>query len=203
MAKPAPVPQELGGISYRSAAVARWAEFFRLTGTPAQYEPADTTAPDFWLADSDAHFDVVDFLTLPERRALLALAKRSDAPVVVAFGPPSVDVRMACLTPDGEEWACVLVEEHKGEGAWVAEFASGGGWAFPLRRGLINCATYGRPHPALDAVGRLAFDCTDMAVREAPPLADGRIIGDWEQASLRVWNVLKRARDRMKRGDET
>jgi hypothetical protein len=207
MAKLKAIPQEHHGITYRSRTEARWAEFFRLTMTPFQYELEGYQlgnawyVPDFWLTHAEAFFEVKGGPpTLPERHKATQLARRSEYPVLVACGNPSQEVQVLCFTPDGKDVQCSIVEEHKSAGAWVARFVDGGDWAFSLKAGLVNCAAYGYQHPLLEEAGRLQFNLPDPPEPPAP-LPD-RVAGDWEQLRKFVWPVMKGAWGRMKRGDK-
>lgn len=206
MAKLKAIPQEHQGIVYRSRTEARWAEFFRLTMTPFQYEPEGYQlgnawyVPDFWLTEAEAFFEVKGGApTLPERHKAMQLARQSEQPVLVACGNPSQAVQIICFTPDGKDATCSIVEEHKGSGAWVARFVDGGDWAFPLKAGLVNCAAYGYQHPVLEDAGRLQFNVPDP---DPEPLLPEASLGDWEHASKATWKVFKSAWQRMKRGDK-
>jgi len=170
------IPQKHNGITYRSRTEARWAEFFRLTGTPVVYEPDGFQlpgvwyVPDFLLGYAEVFFEVKGGQpTLPERVKAEKLAKASQQPVVIACGNPSSDVELICFRPDGRVSKCALVEEHKRTGAWIAEFADGGGWAFPLAKGLVNCGAYGHQHELLDVAGKLQFDAPDLDPPPRPP----------------------------------
>lgn len=207
MAKLKPIPQEHDGVVYRSRTEARWAEFFRLTLTPFQYElegfqlGAAWYVPDFWLTEAEAFFEVKGGQpTLPERYKATQLARQSEQPVVIACGNPSQAVSLLCFMPDGAVSACAIVEEHKAPGAWVARFADGGDWAFPLKSGLVNCAAYGYQHPLLEEAGRLQFSLPDPP--EPPPPMPARVAGDWEQLRMYVWPMVKGAWQHVKRGDK-
>jgi hypothetical protein len=201
------VPELHRGTVYRSRTEARWAEFFYLTGTPVEYEPdryqlvGVRYVPDFRLKQAEAFFEVKGGSpTLPERTKAHRLARQWECPVVLACGNPALDCEVLCFMPDGDVSQCFFVEEHKGEGVWVAEFLDGGGWAFPLKYGLVNCAAYGRPHPKLEQAGRLQFNLPDLPEHKIPP--PEHTVGDWELASKIMWPVLKNAWQRMKRGED-
>jgi hypothetical protein len=207
MAVPKAIPQEHKGIVFRSRTEARWAEFFRLTKTPFQYEPEGYQlgnvwyVPDFLLNEAEAFFEVKGGSpTLPERHKAMKLARQLEQPVLIGCGNPSVNVEVLCFTPDGRERRCVIVEEHKTTGAWVAEFADGGGWAFPLKKGLVNCAAYGYQHPSLDEAGKLQFNVPDP---DPPPPVPDLALGDWEIAGRWAWPLVKGAWQRMKKGETT
>jgi hypothetical protein len=202
------IPTKHDGIVYRSRTEARWAEFFRLTHTPVVYEPDGFKlpgvwyVPDFILSYADAFFEVKGGApTLPEREKASKLAKESSKPVIVACGNPSAEVVLLCFTPEGSVERCVIVEEHKGNGAWVAEFVDGGGWAFPMRKNLVNCAAYGHQHPTLEKAAKVQFNAPDL---EPPPyIPDDKVLGDWEIAGRWAWRATGDARRRMKqRGDK-
>ncbi len=201
------IPQKYDGLIYRSRTEARWAEFFRLTLTPYQYEPEGYQlgnawyVPDFWLTEAESFFEVKGVApTLPERHKAWNLAWQSGHPVVMACGNPSSLVKLLFFAPDGESRACSIVEEHKGDGAWVAEFPDGGGWAFPLKSGLTNCAAYGYQHPVLDVAERLQFDAPDV---EPPLVPMETLVGNWQRIGAAVFPVMKGAWLHMKKRGDT
>ncbi len=157
------IPQLHNGIAYRSRTEARWAEFFSLTSIPFEYEPegfdvgGEWYVPDFRLNRS-VYFEVKG--TSPnerERRLAQGLAELTNAPVVLAAGNPGM-AKLLAYGVAKTETPCVVVDEYRrDDGAWVAEFADGGGWALPLCGGLVNCAATGAEHSLLAEAGRLQF----------------------------------------------
>lgn len=156
------IPQVHDGILYRSRTEARWGEFFALAGVPFEYEPegfdldGEWYVPDFRVGP--IYFEVKG-LEPTQREAGLAkvLASATKAPVIVASGNPGA-CSLRAYGVDENATRCVLVEEFRqDDGAWIAEFADGGGWAFPLLGDLVNCSATGDEHPLLAVAGRLQF----------------------------------------------
>ncbi len=170
------IPQFHNGILYRSRTEARWGEFWSRAGVPVEYEPegfdldGEWYVPDFHVGGT-TYFEVKG--TSPtdrERRVARKLAEASQSPVVIAEGNPGVG-RLVVYGVVKNPTSCVIVEEFRGDGAWLAEFTDGGGWAQPLAPGLTNCAASGAEHPLLSEAGRLQF---------RPPIADSEFaaVGD-------------------------
>lgn len=160
---PRAIPQEHNGIHYRSRTEARWGEFWTIAGVPFEYEPegydldGDWYVPDFRV--NGAVFVEVKpgKLTERERRVATSLADATGIIVVAAMGNPG-HATLRAFHPGGSSGSAFIVDEYKSErGAWVAEFANGGGWALPLSGGLVNCAAHGDEHPLLAVAGRLQF----------------------------------------------
>lgn len=193
------IPQRHRGITFRSRTEARWAEFFHLTDTPFVYENEGYQlgpywyVPDFWLPEGETFVEVKGTEpTTTERVKAHLLARQSERSVIITCGNPRADVVAYCHQYDGDNRRCFFVEEHKSSsGAWVAEFADGGGWSVPLRRKLKNCAAYGYQHPLLEEAGRLQFN---------PPSKprpfdnhDERRLGDWEQLGIPALSIAHHA----------
>lgn len=157
------IPQLHDGILYRSRTEARWAEFFTLAGLPFEYEPegfdigGEWYVPDFRVGA--IYFEVKGAEpTERETRVASGLCLASQSPVVVAVGNPGSCRMRAFLPPAAESSDCTIVEEFRSDdGAWLAQFAEGGGWAFPLRGDLVNCSATGGDHPLMAEAGRLQF----------------------------------------------
>lgn len=156
------VPQFHNGIIYRSRTEARWAEFWTLAGIPFEYEPegfdldGEWYVPDFRIGGK-VYFEVKGiFPNERERRVAQKLADASECPVVIADGNPGSSRLVAYGIGDLPS-SCVIVEEFKSDGAWIAEFADGGGWALPLCPALVNCSATGNPHPLLIEAGWFQF----------------------------------------------
>jgi hypothetical protein len=203
MTKLRTIPQKHGGTIYRSRTEARWAEFFRITFTPFEYEPEGYQlgsawyVPDFLLTEAEAFFEVKGGSpTLPERHKAWTLARQSEKPVLIACGNPSATVSVLYFAPDGSSGQCSIVEEHNDDGAWAAEFVCGGGWSFPFSAGLVNCGTHGHQHRKLEEAGKLQFNAPDLEAA-APPVK--KAIGDWIQIGTPVWPILKGAWMHMKK----
>lgn len=155
------IPQSHNGIRYRSRTEARWAEFWALAEIPFEYEPegfdldGEWYVPDFRVGG--LYFEVKGVEPNDrERRVAEKLAAITKAPVVIADGNPGAS-KLICFGIGDQPGGCVIVEEFRGDGAWLAEFVDGGGWAVPLRDGLVNCAATGQEHPMLAEAGRLQF----------------------------------------------
>lgn len=159
---PVAIPQLHDGILYRSRTEARWGEFWSLAQVPVEYEPegfdldGEWYVPDFRVGP--VYFEVKGAApTAREWRVARLLAKETCVPVVVAVGNPGF-ADLHVIKVDGSTTKCTIVEEFRSEqGAWLAEFADGGGWALPLRDGLRNCAATGEGHGCLVEAGRLQF----------------------------------------------
>lgn len=189
------IPQVHDGIRYRSRTEARWGEFWMLAGLAFEYEPEGF--------DIDGEWYVPDFRVGPvlfeikgvpptEREVRVAggVSRAASVPVVMAIGNPGAATLHAYgvgKTPT----SCVIVEEFRCEaGAWLAEFADGGGWAIPLGPGLVNCAASGAEHPLLKVAGRLQF----QAARA------GRDDGDFVSLATAVARLRDKI-ERMSKGD--
>lgn len=157
------IPQEHNGILYRSRTEARWGEFWSLVGVKFEYEPegfdlcGEWYVPDFFVEGIYFEIKPPKAPTGREEFVAEALAKDQDSIVVIASGNPG-NARLRAYLPSGETSTAFIVEEFKREdGAWLAEFKDGGGWAVPLRKGLVNCAATGAEHQLLEVAGRLQF----------------------------------------------
>ncbi len=155
------IPQHHRGILYRSRTEARWSEFWSLAGVPFAYEPegfdlgGEWYVPDFRVGG--VYFEVKGVEPNDrERRVAEKLAVVTSSPVIIAGGNPGSS-RLISFGIGDQPGGCVIVEEFRGDGAWLAEFADGGGWAVPLRDGLVNCAATGQEHPMLAEAGWLQF----------------------------------------------
>jgi hypothetical protein len=202
------IPQVHRGTVYRSRTEARWAEFLFSVGARYSYESngydlgSVRYLPDFWLPFPEIHIEVKgEAPSAFELKKARLLAEQSGNPVVLVIDNPSTDGEYILVRPNGENQRCFFVEEHKLGGAWIAEFADGGGWAFPLAAGLVNCAAYGHQHPLLDKAGAHQFDHILEIAPDKPPMP-ARAPDDWQELSRATWKVFKSARDRMKKGDE-
>jgi len=191
------IPQVLDGIKYRSRTEARWSRFFDLAGMDYEYESEGYMlevgwyVPDFWLSESGVYFEVKG--TLPNGREVAvaqALARHRGVPVVVAMGNPSPRVALRVFMPDSAAWNATLVEEFKGSGAWIAQFADGGGEAIAMHRGLKNCSATGDTHPMLKKAGRLQF----RAPTNAEPDPNSSAVSVGMLASQIVANFAKKNR---------
>jgi hypothetical protein len=199
------IPQRYGANVYRSRTEARWAGFFNLTLTPYQYEPEGFQlgkawyVPDFWLPHAEVYFEVKSKSpTTIELYKATELAKQTECPVIIAGGNPSPDVPLWIVDDTGVKTFCTLVQDHDDLGCWVAEFADGGGWAFPLRVGLKNCAAYGTQHETLAEAAALQFNMTPEMDEKKPRQED---LGSWQQVGGSLFRVLKAARDRMRENE--
>ena len=191
---PKAIPQEHDGIHYRSRTEARWGEFWTLAGVPFEYEPegydldSDWYVPDFRINGTVFVEVKPGNLTERERRVASSLAEATGAIVVVAMGNPGSTMR--AYHPGGRSGPAVIVEEFKSDdGAWLAEFADGGGWAVPLRSGLVNCAAHGAEHPLLAVAGRLQFG------RPVVTEPDPRGFAKLSNAAMSVLNRVRALRD--------
>lgn len=195
------IPQEFMGTTYRSRTEARWGYFFWLSGCEFRYEPegydldGDWYVPDFLLLGVDVFFEVKGKEpTDAEVRKARKLAKAYQRRVVIAIGNPGDDSRKPQLRvyePDGSDWKGFIVPEFRDEGAWVAEFAIGGGRAFPLQDWLFNCSATGELHPDLELAGKFQFQVPMFA--EHDPGATFTPLGS---AAADVLGKIKRLRDR-------
>jgi hypothetical protein len=202
------IPQVHKGTTYRSKTEARWAEFLTSIGVKYFYEAEGYQLgpmwylPDFWLPFAEIYVEVKgERPNITEMQKATLLAKQSGNPVVLVVDNPSTDGEYIIVRPNGKNQSCVIVEEHKTAGAWIAEFADGGGWAFPLTAGLVNCAAYGHQHPLLDKAGAHQFEHILEIKPEKPPMPE-RAPDDWQELSRATWKVFKAARDRMKNEDD-
>lgn len=158
------VPQEHDGRVYRSRTEARWGEFWTLAGIDFEYEPErfqlldDRYVPDFLV--HGVYFEIKPKTARKARELRLAglLADDQNCMVVIAAGNPG-HAFLRAYHPGGTESSAFIVEEFKSDsGAWLAEFADGGGWALPLAPDLKNCSATGEEHPLLAIAGRLQFN---------------------------------------------
>lgn len=202
------IPQRYRDVVYRSRTEARWAFFFDLTGTPYQYEAEGFQlgsiwyVPDFWLGHADVHFEVKGQSPSEiEMKKAVLLAEQSGCPVVIAQGNPSLEVPLLIVRESGECGRCFVVQDHDSLGAWIAQFADGGGWAFPLRADLKNCAAYGEQHESLKEAAALQFGMTPEMENRQITQALQRTLGDWHQVGVPLWPIIKSARKRMQQQD--